>query len=268
MSAFELVFCDVDGTLENSRHVISDDTKKAVRALTQKGVPFVLATGRTPTSVVRLLELLEIKAPFIASNGGYVGAADGTSLSETGFDLPTAQKIRLAARAFLPEVECTAYCGDKWVVENPDTPAVLAEREVVGVAPVVGLPEDFVRTNGFVQKVMCIDPKDKMSALAAHLKKVFPDFDIFVSNENMLEILPAGVSKAWGAAEICRLMKIPAHKTLAFGDGVNDLGLFAFSGLAIAMGNAPDVVRQKAAHVTTSNDGNGIARTLNSLFDL
>lgn len=264
----ELVFCDVDGTLINAEHVILDDTKKAVKALTRKGVPFVIATGRTPFGVLPLMQELEIDSPFISSNGGYVGDCRAKPLAQTGFDLPTAQKIRQAARDFVPEVECAAYCGEKWVVEHPDSPAALWEYNLVKVKPSKGMPEDYIEKDGVVQKWMFVDPKDKMPALAEHLKKLFPDFIVFISNENMLEVLPDGVSKAWGANEVCRLLNIDPKKTMVFGDGVNDIGLFEFSGLSVAMGNAPKTVRQKASLVTTSCNENGIARILDEIFDL
>lgn len=264
----ELVFCDVDGTLIDDNHQILDDTKKAVRALNERGVPFVIATGRTPLGVLPLMRSLGSRAPFIASNGGFVGDENAKVLAQTGFDLKTALKIRDAARDFLPEAECTAYCAEKWVVENPDSPAAKEESRVVGVTASKGKPEDCIRADGVVQKWLFIDPKDKMPALAAHLKKIFPDFVIFVSNENMLEVLPRGISKAWGAREVCRLLNIAPENTVAFGDGVNDLGLFEFAGLSVAMGNAPEDVRQKASRVTTSHNENGIARVLDDVFDL
>lgn len=264
----ELVFCDVDGTLIDDNHQILDDTKKAVRALDERDVPFVIATGRTPLGVLPLMRTLGIHAPFIASNGGFVGDENARPLAQTGFDLKTALKIRDAARDFLPEAECTAYCAEKWVVERPESPAAKEEMRIVKVSASAGKPEDYVGANGVVQKWLFIDPKDKMLPLAAHLKRVFPDFVIFVSNENMLEVLPRGISKAWGAREVCRLLNIAPENTVAFGDGVNDLGLFEFAGLSVAMGNAPENVRQKASRVTTSHNENGIARVLDDVFDL
>jgi hydroxymethylpyrimidine pyrophosphatase-like HAD family hydrolase len=42
----------------------------------------------------------------------------------------------------------------------------------------------------------------------------------------------------------------------------NDLAMFCKAGLAIAMGNASDEVKQKAQHVTTSNAEDGFAHAV------
>jgi hypothetical protein len=53
---------------------------------------------------------------------------------------------------------------------------------------------------------------------------------------------------------------------VAIGDSEVDLPMFAVAGLAVAMGNAGDLVRQHASHVTASADDDGVAVVLESLL--
>ena len=46
----------------------------------------------------------------------------------------------------------------------------------------------------------------------------------------------------------------------------NDLAMFAKSGLSIAMGNATDDVKQRATHVTTSNEDEGFAGAIDLIL--
>ena len=46
---------------------------------------------------------------------------------------------------------------------------------------------------------------------------------------------------------------------IAIGDELNDLPMIEYAGLGIAMGNANDLVKQKARFVTLSNDEDGVA---------
>ncbi|PQP85630.1 hypothetical protein CPT76_35110 [Paenibacillus sp. AR247] len=49
---------------------------------------------------------------------------------------------------------------------------------------------------------------------------------------------------------------------MVFGDDYNDLGLFQMCGFPIAMGNAIIELKDRAAHVTDSNDNDGVAIAL------
>ena len=49
---------------------------------------------------------------------------------------------------------------------------------------------------------------------------------------------------------------------IAIGDGFNDLSMIEYAGLGVAMGNAATEVKERADHVTASNDENGVARVI------
>jgi hydroxymethylpyrimidine pyrophosphatase-like HAD family hydrolase len=55
---------------------------------------------------------------------------------------------------------------------------------------------------------------------------------------------------------------------MVIGDSYNDVDMFKVAGLAVAMGNAPDAVKQ-AAHITIeTNDEDGLARHISQKFVL
>ena len=45
---YKCVFSDIDGTLLNSKHQISEKTKKKVQQLAIQNIPFVLVSARMP----------------------------------------------------------------------------------------------------------------------------------------------------------------------------------------------------------------------------
>ncbi len=57
-------------------------------------------------------------------------------------------------------------------------------------------------------------------------------------------------------------MGVPMGEIAVIGDGHNDLGMFAQSGLSIAMGNAPSEVQKQARFITSSNDQDGFAQAI------
>jgi 3-deoxy-D-manno-octulosonate 8-phosphate phosphatase KdsC-like HAD superfamily phosphatase len=63
-----------------------------------------------------------------------------------------------------------------------------------------------------------------------------------------------------------RVRGIDAADVVAIGDAPNDLALFDFAGISIAMANAPESVRARASMVTYSNDDDGVAAVLEILI--
>lgn len=51
-------------------------------------------------------------------------------------------------------------------------------------------------------------------------------------------------------------------KTMAFGDGGNDISMLRHAAIGVAMGNANDDVKETADYITTSVDEDGIQKAL------
>lgn len=56
------------------------------------------------------------------------------------------------------------------------------------------------------------------------------------------------------------------HQVIAFGDSMNDKSMFEVAGLAIAMGNASDELKQYADEITLDHNENGIPHALKKLL--
>nr|ACS87872.1 haloacid dehalogenase-like hydrolase-like protein [Angomonas deanei] len=65
VNPFKLVACDLDGTLLNSKHSVSDFTRSVLSQLLARGVHVIFATGRPFTDVYRIKRRLNI---FAAAN--------------------------------------------------------------------------------------------------------------------------------------------------------------------------------------------------------
>ena len=72
MGIFEgiLICTDLDGTLLNSTHRVSEENLKAIRHFEQEGGKFTFVTGRPPVCVTEIYETVRPNAPFGCFNGG------------------------------------------------------------------------------------------------------------------------------------------------------------------------------------------------------
>jgi hydroxymethylpyrimidine pyrophosphatase-like HAD family hydrolase len=61
---------------------------------------------------------------------------------------------------------------------------------------------------------------------------------------------------------LSKALNIPLENIAAIGDQPNDVLMFRPAGFSIAMGNAPDEVKQQASAVTDSYDDEGFAKAV------
>jgi len=85
-----------------------------------------------------------------------------------------------------------------------------------------------------------------------------------------LDIAPQGVDKSTALERVREWTGFdPAH-VLVIGDGRNDVGMFSWAlaggGRAVAMGQAPDEVRDAAGEMTGHVDDGGLAAALRTLL--
>ena len=76
--------------------------------------------------------------------------------------------------------------------------------------------------------------------------------------DNFSDVMSRDGGKASGALEVLKQLGISPEKTIAFGDGGNDLELFEVVGTSVAMGNANPEVLEQATMITDDVDHDGI----------
>ena len=76
------------------------------------------------------------------------------------------------------------------------------------------------------------------------------------------EISPKGAGKDDGLRMLCEHLGIPVGRSMAVGDGANDIELMQAAGFSVAMGNAVDAVRRVADAVTDDCDHDGAAKAV------
>lgn len=82
---------------------------------------------------------------------------------------------------------------------------------------------------------------------------------------NAGELVSRGFSKGTGIKELCEHLNVAIEDTVGFGDSTNDLGMLEAVGTAVAMGNAPDSVKELADYVTDDIDEDGLYNAMKHL---
>jgi hydroxymethylpyrimidine pyrophosphatase-like HAD family hydrolase len=101
---------------------------------------------------------------------------------------------------------------------------------------------------------------DMLAALAPHVG-LLGDLT-YSTNNGLIEVVPIGISKATGIAEVAEPLGITAPDVVTFGDMPNDVPMLRWAGLGVAMGNAHPEAIEAADEVTAPNSDDGLARVL------
>ena len=72
MIDYKWCVCDMDGTLLNSKDIISEENKQALKKLQEKGLEVIIASGRVDLMVKRYIKELDLKGHVISCNGGLI----------------------------------------------------------------------------------------------------------------------------------------------------------------------------------------------------
>lgn len=114
-----------------------------------------------------------------------------------------------------------------------------------------------------IAKIAVFNDDDKLANFSKLIEEQVGEMEISSSfNFLNLEISPSGVSKASSLLKLSEKLDIPISQMAAIGDNYNDSLMLSAAGLGIAMGNAPEAVKELADHVTGRNDEAGVAQAI------
>lgn len=122
--------------------------------------------------------------------------------------------------------------------------------------------------NEDIQKCLWTDKPDVITQKAKIPEEYFKEFQIVRSGPIFLEFLPLDSSKGNAVHDLADQLKIDWRDVIVFGDEENDLSMFKFAGMAVAMPNARDEIKQYADRISvTDNNHDGVGMTLKEIFN-
>ena len=271
---YKVLFTDIDGTLLNKSREITPATKIEIQRITvEQNIPVILISSRMPKAMKHLHDELKLSSPIIAYNGALIlKSAEVANLSDILFSATISSGTVRAINNFKEKCDfhISLYYNDDWFVEGMD---YWTNREVTStkVNPSITSHEFVIRDwegkNIGAHKVMCMGETEEIEKLFNWLGSNFSnELNLYRSKPTYIEITPSVVSKATAVSMITKYLNISEAQAIAVGDNYNDLEMLKSVGLGISMGNAPDSVKAAAAHITLSNNEDGLAEAIRKYF--
>lgn len=264
----KLVAVDLDGTLLNPAGQLDEETILAARKCMERGVKFVLSSGRMPAALKHIGDAIGVNAPAVCFNGG---AVVDLKSGETKFSTPVPLDL---AKELGREFEAMGLYYHAFVHGGYIAPVYCDKTEAYeklsGVKATVVSGNVSENMDEAPMKLLVLDTVEGAAKALPLLKEKFGDrARLMHSQKHMIECVDKKTGKA-GALEFLRQsLGIEKEATCAFGDGMNDLDMLMWAERAYVMENAPDTLKKASDrfYMAPSNGQKGVAKVLEALMN-
>ncbi|OQY42256.1 MAG: haloacid dehalogenase [Fusobacteriia bacterium 4572_74] len=264
---YKAIISDLDGTLLNSEHKISDYTKTVIKSIIDSGVKFFIATGRHHTDVLAIKKVLDLDSIMITSNGARVH--DEKNKEILARDLPLSISREIIDLKLNEEIHVNLFAGDNWYTEKEAQWTKEFHTES-GFTYTLADFKDLKDTK--ITKFFYLHENPKiMKKLEKKINELYPNqLNVTMSLPVCLEIMAKNVSKGTAIIEVLKLENIKIEETIAFGDGLNDLEMLGLVGKGFIMGNGSPTLKETLPNleVIGNNTNDGVAKKLKEIFKI
>ena len=245
----KIIFFDIDDTLRNSKTgFVSSTIPTIFKQLREKGILTGIATGRGIFGVVPEIKTLKPDF-FVTLNGAYIEDKKGNVIYSN----------KIAKDKVEEYIIWTKEVGIDYGLVGSHAAKLSRRTEMISQAidpiyPNLEMDPDFYQKEDIYQMWTFEEQGDDLvlpESLASTLRMVR-------WHEHSSDVVPISGSKAAGVAKVVDQLGLKPENVMVFGDGLNDLELFDYAGISIAMGISHDKIKEKADYITKTLEEDGI----------
>ncbi len=283
----KLFVTDLDGTLLNSNHELTENSKVALKRALAMNIPVCIATGRSYQDILRIFSDFEVKPYIISSNGASLYDESGEKLHSVSIPIDQVKDIitYLKAHNLQFEVADDEYTYvTRWGIDllkkeledvgvQDQTKKKELENDVLGIVLSQGNLKVVSSIDEIIEKVTSAN---SISSISAYLNKINQAMAYFTMDKRIrtfsswkynFEMTSRDTSKGIALKVLCEKLGINLNDVVVAGDNYNDLSMLKIAGYKVAMENAVENVKSIADEVIKSNDDEGVADFLQKQLD-
>ena len=257
----KVVISDLDGTLLNQEHRISEYTKTVFAELHNQGYLIIVATGRHHLDALPIVEGLGFPVYLVTSNGARIHSPKKELLFSHNI---SSEAIKAVLSLGISEDFTTVVFKENVWLTNKHNEALNSFQTELNYLPELvnfDTVEDLSAIKMFfthARHSKLIELRDKI------IENYSDDFSHAFSLPLCLEFMDKTVDKSVAIAKILEIENLSFQETISFGDGYNDENMLNTTAKGLLMGNAPDSLKNKLSHleVIATNYDNGVAAYL------
>lgn len=274
---------DFDGTLLRDDKRLADADISALEALGTRGIPRIIATGRSWDSFREIMEKLGFMGPGRVLPVDYVIFSTGAGIMA----FPQADLIQQSSLGGA-DVDCiTRYFEDQgldYMVHKP----IPNTREFVFRSHGRSNPDFWSRIelyrycasamgpkklNGFgrATQVLAVVPKNEALGVVTKARQALTGFSVIKATSPLdnrsvwIEVFPRSVSKSQAASWLGKRLGAAPANVVALGNDYNDQDLLDWAGRGFVVDNAPTDLKSRFRTVS-SNNRCGVAQAISEVW--
>jgi Cof subfamily protein (haloacid dehalogenase superfamily) len=271
---YKLLALDLDKTLLNNKHEITQRNYDALKKCKEKGIYVVLASGREVETIDRFSDELDIYDPIIACVGAIVCGEKKDGKRELLYHQPLPVGIVDEVMTFTRSMEwcLTVHYPDKILALEQDKYTDIYHNQTGATFTFVDGFYQIIAKTQPTKLIIVVDVEIREHVYQQFLQKWGAKANITKTNPEYVEVNAKGVDKGVALTELCRILDIPLSQTMAFGDNYSDLPMLAVSGGKVLMDNASDDIKADLKGrfsdliIAPSNEDDGVAYIIESMF--
>ncbi len=284
----KVIASDLDGTLLNEHHAISDKTIEMIKKAQDSGIRFMLATGRSFKQAQQLMEDAGIVCDYLVSSGAEVRNSKKELILSSHMKMQDCKKVYQVLKddtiPFLFSTKECDYCiGAQEALEDNVLEHIFAFSQTVSKEEIKKSPiyksmmaktrvvPDFSALEHLQPKIVKIFIfTNDLVKLAVIKERLLENGDIAVTSSfpNNLEITDITAQKGPVLKVYIESLGYSMDEVMVFGDSLNDYSMLSMDfGATIAMENADETVKAVSKYVTKSNMEDGVAYTIEKLLE-
>ncbi|VAH79358.1 unnamed protein product [Triticum turgidum subsp. durum] len=268
---FKYIFCDMDGTLLNSKSQVTARNAEALKEARSRGVNIVIATGKTRPAAIDALNMVDLSgrngivsesSPGIFLQGLLVYGLEGREIYRNTLNQEVCREAFLYSLEH--KVPLVAFSQDRCFSMFKD-PLVDSLHEVYHEpkAEIVASIDQLLGT-AEIQKLVFIGTSEGVSStLRPYWTKAIKErAGVLQAQPDMLELVPPATSKGTGVKILLDHLCISPDEVMAIGDGENDIEMLQLASLGVALANGAEKTKAVANVIGATNDEDGVAQAI------
>jgi 5-amino-6-(5-phospho-D-ribitylamino)uracil phosphatase len=277
-SHWQILACDLDGTLIGWNRKINDRDLDALNRALAAGLHVAICTGRNSSECAGIISVLELNGLGVFANGAMIcHMSDGSAVHSTFIPKTLAAQV----------IDFFGTSGHAVLVLTDDPATRMPTYYLTDHAQPHAATTDWLFTNRVGATVVNDVPAPAQSRIVrlgvvlntpeaphlhAELQRRFPNrcttHSIYSPHYDcqIIEFFHADVNKWTGLLHLAHHMHIDPTRIITIGDDINDLAMLQGAALSFAMGDAKPHVQSHAKRTTAPHAACGIAEVVDQLL--
>lgn len=257
---------DLDGTLlkDSSTGELNKKDKEAVKKLRDAGHVVTIVTGRPWRSTKKTYNELNLDTIVANYNGAQIhNPSDYNFIPVTSYMNLNDVMYILGDKIISDSMSNLAIEGPGWVMlekRNKDLERVFGFKNAVKLKIGINFHKLPLKPTGIIFDTK---PGINIRELKDYLQRKYGDlveFSSWSKGEGLTPVFDMtnmGVTKAKAVSLMARYYDIPLNRTVAIGDGYNDIPMFETAEVSVSMANASDDIKEVTTYTTSKTNKEG-----------